>query len=72
MYGTGVRGAESTRVRQANDKRIKNRVYFYTETADGLMRPESGVGSHVYRQKFNNVLDTTTGNAKELVALVKD
>lgn len=55
-YGTGIRGAEAKRLQYA-DPRIKNRVYFYIPKIDGTMPlPESGLGGHVYIQRFNNIL----------------
>jgi hypothetical protein len=57
MYGTGIRGAEARRLAESNDYRIKNRVYFYIPRENGTMPiPESGLGQHVYIQRFNNVL----------------
>jgi hypothetical protein len=56
-YGTGIRGAEARRLAGAFDPRIKNRVYFYIPKEDGKMPlPESGLGGHVYIQRFNNIL----------------
>jgi hypothetical protein len=56
-YGTGIRGAEARRLADAFDPRIKNRVYFYIPKEDGKMPlPESGLGGHVYIQRFNNIL----------------
>lgn len=56
-YGTGIRGAEARRLENAFDPRIKNRVYFYIPKEDGKMPlPESGLGGHVYIQRFNNIL----------------
>ena len=55
-YGTGIRGAEAKRLEYA-EPRIKNRVYFYIPKEDGKMPlPESGLGGHVYIQRFNNIL----------------
>jgi hypothetical protein len=56
MYGSGIRGAEAKRLEFA-EPRIKNRVYFYIPRENGVMPiPESGLGGHVYIQRFNNVL----------------
>ncbi len=56
-YGTGIRGAESKRLDDAFDERIKKRVYFYIKKDDGSTPiPESGVGQYVYTQKFDNIL----------------
>jgi hypothetical protein len=56
-YGTGLRGAEAKRLAQAKDHRIGKRIYFYIPRANGTMpMRESGVGNHVYTQKFDNIL----------------
>ena len=57
-YGSGIRGAEAARLYEANDPRIKNRVYFYIENAvTGRMQPrEAGLGNYVHKQKFDNIL----------------
>jgi Large polyvalent protein associated domain 38/ADP-Ribosyltransferase in polyvalent proteins len=56
-YGTGLRGAERRRLEDAFDDRIKKRVYFYISKEDGTMPAvESGVGNHVYKQQFDNIL----------------
>jgi hypothetical protein len=55
-YGTGLRGAESGRLREAKDPRISNRIYFYVDTGKGI-RPESGVGRFAHEVKLNNIYD---------------
>jgi len=56
-YGTGLRGAEAKRLAQAKDSRIGKRIYFYIPRSNGAMpMRESGVGNHVYTQKFDNIL----------------
>jgi hypothetical protein len=56
-YGTGLKGAEAKRLAQAKDSRIGKRIYFYIPRANGTMpMRESGVGNHVYTQKFDNIL----------------
>ena len=56
-FGTGLRGAERRRLEDAYDDRIKKRIYFYIPKETGEMPArESGVGSNVYTQKFNNIL----------------
>lgn len=44
MYGTGIKGAEAARLKNAPD--IKPRSYVYTDRPD--VRPEQGLGSHKY------------------------
>lgn len=56
-YGTGLRGAERSRLDQSKDDRIKRRAYFYIQRNDGTMpQPEAGVGNFVYTQRFDNIL----------------
>lgn len=57
MSGTGIKGAEQTRLANSTDSRIKKRVYFYIPKPDGSMpKPESGLGNHVHTQRLNNIL----------------
>ena len=68
-YGTGLRGAERKRLDNSYDARIKRRAYFYVAKDDGSMSPpESGLGSHVYTQKFDNIL----GPGKEMSRLFSE
>lgn len=59
--GTGIKGAEQERLKDAKDDRIKKRSYFYNHTGsdDTLPRPEEGLGIHTYKAKLNNVLDAS-------------
>ena len=59
FYGTGIKGSEAKRLRESQDPRIKRRVYFYipdTDLGGRMPRPEGGLGQHVYRQSFDNIL----------------
>lgn len=58
-YGTGLRGAEGSRLRESKDSRISNRIYFYVDTGEGI-RPESGVGRFAHEVRLNNVYDPAT------------
>jgi len=59
MSGTGIKGAEQTRLANSTDSRIKQRVYFYIPKTDGSMpKPESGVGNYVHTQRLNNMLSS--------------
>ena len=65
-FGTGLRGAERRRLENTDDERIKKRVYFYIPKPNGEMPTrESGVGSNVYTQTFDNIL----GQGKEMSRL---
>jgi hypothetical protein len=58
-YGTGLRGAEGSRLRESRDSRISNRIYFYVDTGEGI-RPESGVGRFAHEVQLNNIYDPAT------------
>jgi len=45
-YGTGIKGAEAARLKDAPD--IKPRSYFYVDKGADTMRPEQGLGPHKY------------------------
>ena len=51
-YGTGIKGQEAERLAGAGD--ISNRSYFYLGEP-GQVRPESGLGSNVYRSESANL-----------------
>ena len=68
-YGTGIRGAERKRLEDHWDDRVKRRVYFYIPKVTGEMPAiESGLGGHVYTQKFNNIL----GPGKEISRIMSE
>jgi len=64
-YGTGLRGAEGSRLRESKDSRISNRIYFYVDTGEGI-RPESGVGRFAHEVQLNNIYDPATLEALRL------
>ena len=55
MFGTGLRGAEMERLRDA-DPRLKQRVYFYVDRGTGI-NPEAGVGGYAHRVNLQNLYD---------------
>lgn len=55
-FGTGLRGAEADRVRQATDARLKERICFYVDAGKGI-HPEDGVGSLGHTVRLNNLYD---------------
>ena len=57
-YSTGIKGAEAKRLANSDDQRIKNRVYFYIAKEDTgkFPAPETGLGTNVYTQTFDNIL----------------
>lgn len=76
-YGTGLRGAEGSRLRESKDSRISSRIYFYVDTGNGI-RPESGVGRFAHEVRLNNIYDPATrlippqGNANAFESAVID
>ena len=53
LYGTGIKGQEAARLKDAQD--IKNRSYFYVDKGDQTMRPEAGLGSQKYQGIASNI-----------------
>lgn len=66
MNGTGIKGAEGSRLATAQDHRIKSRVYFYNRKNDHpkshVIRPEAGLGSHVYTSTLHGIYDPHTAS----------
>jgi hypothetical protein len=56
-FGTGLKGLEQTRLREATDPRIKERVYFYVDEGTGV-RPEAGVGGYAHEVPLKNLYNT--------------
>jgi len=58
--GTGIRGAEDQRLKEATDPRIKRRVYFYSPVQGGIPQPETGLGGNVYQADLDNLYNPST------------
>jgi hypothetical protein len=83
-FGSGLKGAESKRLAEATDPRIKNRIYFYipNELTGKNIPKETGLGMHAHKQTFENILPPgkemkrlnaqAGGNANEFESLVID
>jgi len=56
FYGQGIRGNEQGRLANSADPRLRQRVYFYVDTGNGI-RPESGVGSYAHEVRLQNIYD---------------
>jgi hypothetical protein len=57
-FGTGIRSAESSRLADTKDERIKKRNYFYNKKSDGSQTThESGLGPHVHSAVLHNIFD---------------
>jgi hypothetical protein len=65
--GSGIKGAERARLDERGvDPRIKRRVYFYlTGNETEMVRPEPGLGPHVYRARLGNIYDPTSATAED-------
>lgn len=57
MSGSGIKGAETERLAQTKDSRIKKRVYFYPPVQGALPKPEVGLGIHTYEADLDNMHD---------------
>lgn len=55
-YGTGLKGLEDERLQDATDPRLKERVYFYLDTGNGV-RPEAGVGGIAHSVELPKMYD---------------
>lgn len=55
-YGTGIQGEEARRVANADDKRLRHRIYFYVSSGKGVT-PEPGVGGYAHTVDLNNLYD---------------
>lgn len=60
-YGTGIKGQEAARLRQAPD--VRERTYFYTGKP-GSVRPEAGLGPNVYTAQGENLYNMRRDPAK--------
>ncbi len=66
FYGTGIKGAESARLNEPENKAIKDRIFFYVSNGKGIF-PEAGVGGHAHTVELNNLYD----GAKDELGLLK-
>jgi hypothetical protein len=55
-YGTGIQGEEARRVANADDQRLRHRIYFYVSSGKGVT-PEPGVGGYAHTVDLNNLYD---------------
>ena len=56
FFGTGLRGAEKSRLTDPANTDIRNRIYTYVDVGYGI-KPESGVGSVAHTIKLKNIYD---------------
>lgn len=55
-YGTGIKGAEGERLKEAEDNRIKTRIAFYIDEGRGV-KPEVGLGQVRHDVPLTNLYD---------------
>ena len=55
-FGTGLKGSNRELYQNAEDKRLRQRSYFYVNTGNGIT-PEAGVGGIGHRAQLTNVYD---------------
>jgi hypothetical protein len=60
-YGTGIKGQEAARLREAPD--VRERTYFYTGKP-GSVRPEAGLGPNIYTAQGENLYNMRRDPAK--------
>jgi len=53
MYGTGIKGAEAARLKDAPE--LRPRSYFYVDKGGDTMRPEQGLGNQKYQGTASGV-----------------
>ena len=58
-FGSGLKGSNQDMYANAEDKRLRNRSYFYVDTGTGIT-PEAGVGGIGHRAQLNNIYDANT------------
>jgi ADP-Ribosyltransferase in polyvalent proteins/Zeta toxin len=58
-FGSGLKGSNQDMYANAEDKRLRNRSYFYVDTGTGIT-PEAGVGGIGHRAQLSNIYDANT------------
>lgn len=66
-YGSGLKGAERDRVFNSDDKRLRERTYFYVDEGSGV-RPEAGVGALAHEAQLTNLYDINSDPLKLIVS----
>ena len=59
MFGTGLKGSNQEVFKNATDKRLRNRLYFYVDKGTGI-NPEAGVGAYGHKAKLSNIYDANS------------
>ena len=56
MFGTGLKGSAREEIMNADDARLRQRLYFYVDKGTGI-NPESGVGGYAHKATLTNIYD---------------
>ena len=57
MFGTGLQGNNRGQYATAEDRRLRQRAYFYVDKGTGI-NPEAGVGGRGHRASLDNIYDS--------------
>ena len=78
MFGTGLKGSARDEIMNADDARLRQRLYFYVNKGTGI-NPEAGVGAYAHKATLTNIYDADadplrlrSGNARAFESKVLD
>lgn len=78
MFGTGLKGSAREEIMEADDARLRQRLYFYVDKGTGI-NPEAGVGAYAHKATLTNIYDADadplrlrSGNARDFESKVLD
>ena len=57
LYGSGLQGSDREEILGHEDRRLRDRLYFYVNKGTGV-RPESGVGGIAHKAVLSNIYDS--------------
>lgn len=56
MFGTGLKGSAREEIMNADDARLRQRLYFYVDKGTGI-NPEAGVGGYAHKATLTGIYD---------------
>lgn len=78
MFGTGLKGSAREEIMNADDARLRQRMYFYVDKGTGI-KPEAGVGGYAHKATLTGIYDADAdplrlrgGNARAFESKVLD
>ena len=78
MFGTGLKGSAREEIMNADDARLRQRLYFYVDKGTGI-KPEAGVGGYAHKATLTGIYDADAdplrlrgGNARAFESKVLD